>query len=90
MNDREKVELLMHLQDRQFTTTVEEIELHDALTCIAILDQMAEESNEITIELFIKQVESSLTQQYTYPITLGIIQFTLFSDFLSRNGYRIS
>lgn len=66
MNNREKLELLMHLQDKQFMTAVEEVELQDALTCIAMLDQMAVESNKITVELFIQQVESSLSQQYTY------------------------
>lgn len=56
----------MHLQDKQFTSAVEEVELDDALTCIKTLDRMALESNEITVGLFIQQVESSLSQQYTY------------------------
>ena len=56
----------MHLQDKQFTSAVEEVELDDALTCIETLDRMALESNEITVGLFIQQVESSLSQQYKY------------------------
>lgn len=66
MNNKEKVEFFMHLQDKQFTSAVEEVELDDALTCIKTLDRMALESNEITVGLFIQQVESSLSQQYTY------------------------